>query len=367
MQLSKRIEENAANGRYDRNQRRRRIRKSPNFFINEESKEKRESSNNVRRKRHQRKIDKRVTEMDTRSDDDDEDDEYIMSTRLNKKRRILTLDDSSDDDCYSGDEERRRRLTIRTKKQNLSLTPVIFDDVDQIARNNGYDRYKSVEEGGLEFNLVNEMRRQDELDDDCNDIKETRLQIQNNFDTIQERKNAQLSEKLATDRYNTMNDPLFDADLSEGEKESDVSVGNVHVQGSNNNVCINIVRSEPNLQQHMGGYYPYQMMNPMSYCYRPYSDYGSFPRFLQAHPTQAIPANNRNTVESIIRSKASAYIHHLSDSDNKWISTLITVAKSAENRSLTMSQKDWVYNQRARNEYHSWKGELLSVLQHLSN
>ncbi len=220
------------------------------------------------------------------------------------------------------------------KKQHLSSTPVIVDDIDRIIQNHGYDRYKSVEEGGLEFNLVNEMRRQDELDDDCKGIKETRLQLQRNFDANQERKNAQLSEELAKDRYNTINDPMFKADLSDGEKGSDLSIDNVHVQRSNNNVCINIVRSEPNLQQQMGGYYLYQVMNPMSYCNRPYADYGSqvpFPRFLQTHPTQAITANFcKDTMESIIRSKASVYSHHLSESDKKWISTLIAVAKSRE-------------------------------------
>jgi len=280
---------------------------------------------------------------------------------------------------------------MQRRTQNLEAAKMIDKDVDRYTNINTHDEYRSVEEGGLDFNLVQELKRQDELDDDSTGVKETRLELQHTFDTNRKAKNRQLSEALAADKCSTLNDPLFDADLSEEEKEeaaeskcnSTLSLRDIRLHGSNNNVSINIVqpgreRDFPPYQQ-LGGYNVANPQNPWGYspmwgngslgqeASNSYFGYQHQPRFLMARPScfHQQQQQRPTTIESMIRSKTSEYYHNLSDVDKIWVEKLIAVAMSAEKNSLTYDQRDWVYNQRTRHR-HNWKGNLLQLLQNLS-
>ena len=389
--ISKSIEERFRSGQYDhadcdnqsscKSNRPKRNRKQTNRFIDETSKEYRERDQQRRRRGTSASIENNEYEESNES----EDDEKLAPRSSKRKKNAFILEDSSsdDDDDLSKEYERHQNL-MKKRKDNIDTGKWVQDDI------NGSTN-QSVGERGAEFNLVQAMKMvEEEEDNEGIDIEETRYQLQRQYNNNQLAKNQQLASRLEDDRITTSEEPLYDADLSDEEEErvnrnQGLSIGNIQVNGSNNNISINLAQpmDMPTQKRNDSMMYHshFRYISPPIYqsqytnqvidesVQQIHPSYHTTPRFLamsanSQQPTRTFPIHT-STV-STIKSKVSAYFHLLSPKDKLWVGKLVDIAMLTDNRRpVTISQRTWVYNERSRHSENEWKGDLIRTVNHL--
>ena len=351
-------------------------------LVEEQSREYREKLHYQRQKRSN--ISTPANNVEEENNDNNSDDETLAQfpARLNRKNNTFTLvdsssEDESEDEDKSSKEYNRQNLVMKRRKENMDACKWIQDDIDgstnQLARGEG-----------TEFNLVEAMRMVEQQEDnEGSDVEEIRGQIQRRYDKTQRKRNQQIASRLEADKISTISDPLFDAELSDGEddrlKQPAISLA---VKGSNNNISINISQHDGKTMQSHTGYNNMMYRPEIQSVHPPYSYHGGqypiridestqrihhhssypyniTPRFLAAGQSSRRPANTVSRIEA----EVSRFRHLLTENHLCWVGKLIYIARLIDcGMPLTHSQRTWVYNTRARYKEHEWKGALIRIL-----
>lgn len=388
--LSNMIRENVESGKYEHadddnggeTKRKKRISRPTNFFINESKEE-----NTRRRNKKQRKR-RRQTKRTTKTDEVDEEDDVQLFTRRKACNRNQVLYDSSSSD-ESGDESLlNKKRVMKLRCENFLARQMIDDDVnEEMERGNKSDSYVSVEDGGDVFNLEREMIRMEEKSDEDDNMKVTRSQLERNYLANVTKRDAEIRYNLRRDMQLVKHDPLFDQELSDDDDNGDDdgkkerNLGDIRINGSNNNVSINIVQSGSGNGNNgnNGGYPVYPYMNPMTYFRHPqppqqqpsyWDQYEYRPRFLATVPQIQEREVNRGwvgnaSISNRILERVQPFIQYSTTDDRDWIERVIMIAKDLDNGKSTISHRDWIYNQR-RKFKDGLKGEVLRLF-HFSN
>ncbi len=395
--LSNMIRENVESGKYEHadddnggeTKQKKRISCPTKFFINESKEENTRRRNKKQRKR--RRQTKRTTKTDE-VDEDDEDDVHLSTGREAHSRNQVLYDTSSDE---SGNESLlNKKRVMKSRRDNLQTRQMIDDDIDEeMERRNKSDNYVSLEDGGDVFNLEKEMIRMEEKSDEDDNIKATRKYLEKNYELNINKRDAEIRDNLKRDMQLVKRDPLFDQELSDDDddekKERGAGHGDIHINGSNNNVSINIVRSAPGYNGNNRGYPWYQPQVPMVYPSMPYyhpqppqppqqqqpsywDQFENRPRFLGAlphhhhHQIQDREVNNPShwvgnaSISNRILERVQPFIQYSTTDDRDWIERVIMIAKDLDNGKSTISHRDWIYNQR-RKFKDGYKGEILRL------
>eukprot|EP00986_Skeletonema_menzelii_P006104 scaffold2305_cov145-Skeletonema_menzelii.AAC.11 len=347
----------ADNESSDRN-RSKRKRKQTNRFVDETSKEYREKPPLQRRKKS----------LKVREETDNDEERLAkFPKRLKRRKTTFTLEDSSSDECDDGDvlsNKYHHQKLMERRIENIKTRDWIDNEDD--SSNSG-------------FNLVRAMNFVDNKEDDeGSEIEERRYQLQQHYNNTQMEKRHQIALRLEADRTNALTDTLFDADLSDGEDErvnrdSSLSIGNIQVNGSNNNISINLAQPIDLQSQRGNDYMMYQSQCqyfvPSVYhrdhlaidesTQQIHPSYHITPRFLTTSETSRQSTRifpMCDSIVSTIKSKVKGYYHLLSDKEKIWVSKLVDIAMLTDNRMpITISQRTWVYNERARHKGNEWK------------
>lgn len=395
-QLSEHVATNFESGRYDEGSKSMlRTRKTTNRLVDEQSKQYLEKKRRKRQQKSKKKQQKTKRKQQnsgrkkSRNESGSEEEEFIQPNKQRKVSSNKYLFPDSDEDNESDIDKERRRTIMKNRHNNMKTAQMIDNDLCQQhydTEKDTIEEYTSIEDGGIDFHLKSELKQQEKKDEDEPGVIQIREELNEQYEHNKKSREKEVSLALAADHQNTMREQLFDAELSEDDdkestktkKKNPIEIGNIRVSGNNNSIAINICPNPAQLSSYTA---PMMMQHEMGQNFSSYdsSYWGQqqrgIPRFLTNGQHQHQPSYhyshhqqqnhwqkpNESSIERMIRQRTSPIYHLLSRSDKEWLGRLIFVVKSAQSRTLLLTERDWVYNQR-REVRGTWKEDFINMV-----